>query len=534
MTGWTFPAMANAAGSWTDDLSPAAASGLAFAAERTKVAAPLSVRPLSFMLPRLLALLLAALLFPLASCSREGDEQPVVVTIIGERAQIREPLTYNESVAGQVMLAATARGLVAMDENGEVVPALAQRWIVVDAGRSYIFRLRRARWADGKRIDAREVARLLETRIRATARLDPLGNLAAVREVRAMTADVIEVQLESPRPNFLIMLAQPQLAIARASGGTGPYTRERKGDFMLLRPVPMGGRAAEDEDALRPRDERMVYAERAAKAVVRFREGRADLLLGGTLAEYPFVSLAGIERRAIRLDPVQGLFGLAFVRRNALTGDAAMRAALAMSVDRAALPALFELAGWQTSERILPQQLNMALAPSDAPWSALPREERLARASGIVTRWRAGHDGKAARIAVSVPDQPGARLLFHALKRDWRAIGVEAQLAKGGDADLVLVDRVAPYDSAFWYLSQISCRRGVECDPAMEEALREAAATDDMTLRAAKLSEAEALAVAYNGFVPLAVPVRWSLVSRRLTGFSPTARGWHTLDRLID
>src|SRR3546814_14279204 len=48
-----------------------------------------------------------------------------------------------------------------------------------------------------------------------------------------------------------------------------------------------------------------------------------------------------------------------------------------------------------------------------------------------------------------------------------------------------------------------------------------------------KLDEAEVLTLAHGGYIPLAEPVRWSLVSRRLQGFQPSPRGRHPLNHLL-
>ena len=45
----------------------------------------------------------------------------------------------------RVLLQSTAQGLVRFDASGQIEPGLAERWIVIDNGMSYIFRLRDAR-----------------------------------------------------------------------------------------------------------------------------------------------------------------------------------------------------------------------------------------------------------------------------------------------------------------------------------------------------------------------------------------------------
>ena len=78
----------------------------------------------------------------LASCGR-GNEGALEVAFIDTPENL-----YAEGVrlsaGAQHVRAATHAGLVALNEAGEVVPALADRWIVTDDGRSFIFRLREA------------------------------------------------------------------------------------------------------------------------------------------------------------------------------------------------------------------------------------------------------------------------------------------------------------------------------------------------------------------------------------------------------
>ena len=61
-----------------------------------------------------------------------------------------------------------AQGLVRFDGAGQVEPGLAERWNVSDDGLSYIFRLASGEWPDGRKIMARDVARILKRQIRAT------------------------------------------------------------------------------------------------------------------------------------------------------------------------------------------------------------------------------------------------------------------------------------------------------------------------------------------------------------------------------
>lgn len=486
------------------------------------------------MKPRLFLSLIAALggALACAGCS-DSDDQPVRVSAIGSPREFAAPLTHVDTRAGQIMLAATARGLVSVDADGAVVPALAQRWIVVDDGKSYIFRLRRARWADGAKVDAREVKRLLQARMRPLLRRDPYGPLASINEIRAMTDDVLEVRLKAARPNVLAALAVPDMAIARGTGGSGPYRKRQEddagGSVWRLQPITAVGALAEDAPQ---REMRTLRAERAAKAIVRFREGEADFLLGGTLAELPYLSVAGVKDGFIRFDPVQGLFGLAVAKDSALLSDPSLRRALAMAIDRTALVSRYAVARWKIAEQIMPGQLNLPRIPTAPDWAALPLERRRELARDVVSRWRLQQGGAPFNLSISLPRGPGMEILFAELRRQYANMGVVLHREEKR-ADLILIDEVAPYDSASWYLGRLSCAAGVQCDPAAEELLRASLDAPDMAERLALLGEAEPLIVAHGGFIPLAQPARWSLVNGRLDGFTPSPRGIHPLDRLM-
>ena len=108
---------------------------------------------------------LFALVFA-ASCGPLGDDGPVAVAVIGEPSS-----TFEEGLelapAAQYVRAATLEGLVALDPAGQVIPAIAERWIVTDDGLSYIFRLRASDWPDGEPITGDAVRTLLAEAISA-------------------------------------------------------------------------------------------------------------------------------------------------------------------------------------------------------------------------------------------------------------------------------------------------------------------------------------------------------------------------------
>src|SRR3546814_16022631 len=91
----------------------------------------------------------------LAGCGSSNEGGPLDVAIIGSGESLFEQ-GVRLSSAAQHLHAATDEGLVAMDASGQIVPALADRWIVTDYGLSYILRLRNSQWRSEERREGKE------------------------------------------------------------------------------------------------------------------------------------------------------------------------------------------------------------------------------------------------------------------------------------------------------------------------------------------------------------------------------------------
>lgn len=143
--------------------------------------------------------------------------------MIGETPKLVDPAAGPLSAADSVLLANVAQGLVRFDNRGQIDSGLAERWNVSDDGLSYIFRLQSGSWPSGRKIDAREVARILNRERRANSANELKDAVGAIDDIVAMTDRVIEIRLVAPRPNLLQLLAQPQFAVLRGDEGSGPF-----------------------------------------------------------------------------------------------------------------------------------------------------------------------------------------------------------------------------------------------------------------------------------------------------------------------
>lgn len=463
------------------------------------------------------------------SCGRRADVGPVVASVIGAPPQLAGRSRAALSTGDRVLTDALAEGLVRFDAAGQIEPGVAERWIVTDEGMSYIFRLRHARWPDGAPVRAAEVVALLRRQIAAASGNDIAPYLSAVAAVVEMTPEVIEVELSRPRPDLLKLFAQPELALVRArpAGGAGPFRRkEERAAALLLSPAIDPDRDPEDARPA-PEDEVLLRGERAASAIIRFLERQSDLVAGGTVADWPLVQAANPAPANVRIDPAAGLFGLAVVRRDGFLADAANRAAVAQAIDRADLATGLS-PEWLARETVLPEQLDSALPPAVPGWTSLTPAQRADAARTTVARWRAANG--VPRLGIALPAGPGGTILWGRIARDLFAIGVRPVRLAADDAaaDLRLVDRVAPYDSARWYLAE-AC---VACSEQAATAIEAARRADTLAARAQALATADAALAADVAFIPLGRPFRWSLVALRLRQWQANARAWHPLNRL--
>ena len=148
---------------------------------------------------------LLTLILLLGGCGSSGqrkDNAPVVVSAIGDTAEPADPSAGDMPMASRVLMGATAQGLVRFDAAGQIEPGLAERWIVIDDGRSYIFRLRDAAWPDGEQVTAEQVVRVLRRAAAPDSRNALAPFLAVIEEIVEMTPQVIEVRLKRPRPEI--------------------------------------------------------------------------------------------------------------------------------------------------------------------------------------------------------------------------------------------------------------------------------------------------------------------------------------------
>ena len=486
---------------------------------------------LAFRRTLLAALISAELL--LSACGKQ-NEGVARVAAIGPTPRLVETVTAPLSPGEALVRQTTAQGLVRFDARGQVVPGLAERWNVSDDGLSYIFRLQTGEWPDGRKIRADDVARILSRQLRPASTNPLKDSLGAVGEIVAMTDRVIEIRLLAPRPNLLQLLAQPEFGLVRASVGTGPFlvpTPEEAATF----PAEEGSKGAlllthriRIPDAEDPVEKIRISGGNAKELAAAFADGKLDLVLGGTVDDLPIALAQKMPRGALRFDPVAGLFGLAPTKRNEALQEADVRRLLSQAIDRPGLVAGLRVGGLVPRATLLQAGLEGTGNPAQPDWVAQPALER--REALVAEAKRLFGEVDLAALRIALPDGPGGKYLLARLGYDWAPLGIKVERApSAASADLVWVDEVAPSTSPAWFVRRFRCGVAAVCLEEVEPLLAQARATLIGQQRAALFLEAAEQMDRAQLFIPIAAPIRWSLVSGRAPGFAENLFARHTL-----
>lgn len=455
-------------------------------------------------LPRVMALLLTVLV---SGCEAKPKSEPLTLSQIGDA-----PVSLKRALT---------QGLVSFAPDGNVEPALAERWIITDDGLSYIFRIRDTVWSNGQAVRAPEVAAILKRAVAANP-----GLLSSVESIVPMTGRIVEIRLDQPLPEFLALLALPELGIGLRGGGTGPFfVHSRKNDVTRLRPIERKNMATQPDVPADSKDIRL-RTEAAPMAVARYVSGSSALVVGGTATNFPYALAARLPADQLKVEPVRGLFGLAVTQTTGPLSNRNLRLALSLALDRAAITARFGGADWPEAVTSLPKLGGSIPAPATLDGFELEPEARLAKARGLA--------GKESRtIRVYLPSGPGMRVMLAALSKSWRSLNITVIAAARRDAsDLYLVDEVAPIASPLWYIDRLGCMKMRPCEVGTDALLRRAMAASSIEERNTLLRQADSAITSAQYFIPIAQPLRWSLVRPSVQGWKPSPIAQHPWHRL--
>ncbi len=521
-------------------------------------------------------LLLLAGLLPSVGCGRRetivqrGDREQVLHRGLGYEVTDLDPQLATGIGEGNVF-AALFEGLVSEDPHDlHPVPGVAERWETSPDGLGYTFFLRAdARWSNGRPVTAQDFVdswRRILTPSLASESADFLDVLQGAEAFhRGLTKDftqvgavatgprTLRVTLDHPTADFLARLTHwawsPVYLPAIAAGGpvyergnrwTRPGHLVGNGPFVL-KSWDTDRRIVVEKsptywDAARVRLQAVdFYPTDNLEAEERaFRAGQlhlTDALPDGKVDTYRREA-----PRFLRIDPYLGTYYYAFNLRRTYLGDARIRRALALAVDRRAIVDRILRGGQTPAAALTPPGLE-GYAPPDALGTDFAEARRLLAEAGYP-----GGKGLPP-FELLFNNSENHKLIAEAVQEMWRReLGVEVRLSnqelkivlaarQAGDFQVVRGSWIADYPDPASFLDVWRSRSGNNytgwSDPAYDALLFAAERTPGPAARAALWRKAEDILVEAAPIIPIYHYTHVFLIQPSVHGWFPNLLDHH-------
>lgn len=323
------------------------------------------------------------------------------------------------------MLDPMYEGLVRMDEQGKVIPALATAWHSDDTGKIWTFDLRQGvHFHDGSAFDAKAVVYNIQRHLDKSRGLAASGRLRNVVEsVTATSPTQVTFQLKKTFPTFLNLLtsgaammvsptADKAGTLSMKADGTGPYefVQYKTGEYVLEKRNPDYWGKVQGADDLK-----WTWSEEMSVMNMAIQSGEADVInpvppqFARLLNNNPEVNLTQ--------SPGSAVFWVALDTAMKPLDDVRVRQALNFATDRSALVKAVSFGYAQPANSPL-----ASIAPgydsklNDYPFN-IDKAKSLLSAAGYP-------NGFSMSIAVQGPDARTAQVL----QAMWKKIGVDLEV----------------------------------------------------------------------------------------------------------
>ena len=176
-----------------------------------------------------------ALTLSVALCACAGDktEKPSQI-VVGIAQDLEDSLDPHKAVAAgtREVLFNVFEGLLKPDENGELIPAVAEGYTVSDDGLVYTFTLRNGvKFHNGNKVTAEDVKYSIEKSAGMTGEESLISAFSNIKEVNITDKDTVEIVLKENDVDFPAYISSINAAIIpednvmsdTAPIGTGPY-----------------------------------------------------------------------------------------------------------------------------------------------------------------------------------------------------------------------------------------------------------------------------------------------------------------------
>jgi oligopeptide transport system substrate-binding protein len=483
---------------------------------------------------------------------------------------------YEDSIISELLV-----GLTQDDAHGRAEPGMAERWSVSPDGLTWTFHLRPALWSDGvpvtaadfvyalrRTVDPRSVSefasllyviRNARPIVEGKAAVDTLG----VREVDPRT---LEITLEHPAPYLPELLKHhsayplPRHVVERWGAGwtkpgryvsNGPFVLAewRLGDFVRLVRNPRYW------DSRSVCLDQVFYYPTSDSVAAERRVLRGELDANTDIQSNRIAHLRENPRAApyVRTHTYLGTAYIAFnsgpKSRNPALRDPRVRRALSLAIDRDFITRKLLRGGQAPAYGFTPPGVaNYPVQGVRVAWADWPLSRRQAEARRLLAEAGYGAGGRRLKLELKHRNTPDPMLLAPAIQADWRAVGVDVQLAQQ-ETQIAYQDyRLRNFDAAdaawiadyndpltFLYIHRSdtgSQNYGDYANPAFDALLDAADREPDAGRRAALLARAEAMMLADAPVAPVFFYVSKNLVSPRFSGWTDNLVDRHRM-RLV-
>ncbi|PID63697.1 MAG: peptide ABC transporter substrate-binding protein [Gammaproteobacteria bacterium] len=463
---------------------------------------------------------------------------------------------WENRIAGDIF-----EGLVAQDQNAEPIPGMAESWTVSDDGTVYTFTLRDGiKWSDGTPVTAGDFEYAFKRLMDPAEAADyaylqyTIRNAEAINSgendnfddlgVKALDDRTLEITLEQPTPYFISALTHysaypvPQHVVEEKGADwvrienivtNGPYQPTEWVPGSHVKSVINEEYYAADELAI---DEVFYHVlEDESAALKRYRAGEFDILTSFPTDQYEWMqkNLPGQAQVA----PFAGLYYYVFNNQEPPFNDRRVRQALSMAVNREIIgPEILGTGELPAYSWVPPGMANYG-EPAMVEWKDLPYNEKLEQAKALIEEAGYGPD-KPLKVQLRYNTNENHKRVAIAIAAMWKQIGVEVELyntevkvhydeLSKGILEVARAGWLADYNDPDNFLKLL--RTGVDynygrwSNAEYDALLREANAMTDLEARAAKLREAEAIALADSAALPIYYYITQNVVSPKVKGF---------------
>lgn len=417
-------------------------------------------------------------------------------------------------------------GLLAYNEQNQLVGGLAEKWSVDEVGTTYTVTLRpNLVWHDGQPITAEDVVFTYQTIQNPDAKSPLLINWQGIRVV-AVDARMVRFTLPAVLASFPYSMTNgivPKHLLANK-----PVSQLRSISFDTIEPVGSGPfkmeavevtgdtpETRQEQIALTPNDRYYGGAPKLQRYKIRsfLNEksmiesfGRQELNGMSGLEALPDVVAKSPNVHEYNI-PMTGQIGVFFKTKESVVQDAKIRQALTQAVDRGELLKGLGYPVIATHSPLLASHFAYSKESVELPYNVDAANKSLDEAGWKKTdNGLRSKDGKQLTMHLYARSTSEYSYVTQAIQKYWRAVGVQTEVVLQSDTDLQDTISKRDYDAllygialgsdpdvyAYWHSSQADIRAQSRLNfsdyssGAVDKALEAGRSRIDQTLRAAK------------------------------------------------